>query len=73
MRLFFRGTFHFQMRKFETFLVGLDSGKSLCEANEKCGLAAEARGVYEKARDFLRDARKISRDRGNWKHEDGTT
>lgn len=53
--------------------VGLDSGKSLCEANEKCGLAAEARGELDQARQFLKDARKISRGRNNWKHEDGLT
>jgi hypothetical protein len=53
--------------------VGLDSGRSLCEANEKCGLAAEARNELDQARQFLCAARKISRGRNNWKHEDGLT
>jgi len=53
--------------------VSLDSGRSQCEANEKCGLAAETRGEYGKSREFLIDARKISRGRTNWKHDNGIT
>lgn len=54
-------------------LVSLDSGRSQCEANEKCGLAAETRGEYGQSREFLIDARKISRGRTNWKHDNGIT
>lgn len=53
--------------------VSLDSGRSQCEANEKCGLAAEARHELEQSRNFLIDARKISRGRTNWKHDSGIT
>merc|ERR1711990_369772 len=53
--------------------VSLDSGRSQCEANEKCGLAAETRGEYGQSREFLIDARKISRGRTNWKHDNGIT
>ena len=51
----------------------MDSGRSQCEANEKCGLAAETRGEYGQSREFLIDARKISRGRTNWKHDNGIT
>ena len=66
---------HFLFKECVSYLnlVSLDSGRSQCEANEKCGLAAETRGEYGQSREFLIDARKISRGRTNWKHDNGIT
>jgi len=53
--------------------VRLDSGKSLSEASEKCGLAAEAVNNLESARSHLEEARKISKGRAAWVHANGDT
>ena len=49
-------------------LVRLDSGKSLSEASERCGLAAEKRSDLASARQHLEEALKISKGRSKWSH-----
>jgi len=53
--------------------VRLDSGKSLSEASEKFGLAAEAIGDLEGAKGHLEASRRISKGRTSWKHANGET
>jgi len=63
---------HFYTRALEVaHNVRLDSGKSLCEASEKCGIAAESRNDLESARKHLEEARKICKGRASWKQENG--
>ena len=45
----------------------------MCEASEKCGLAAEEINDLESARSHLEEARRIAKGRSSWKHENGDT
>jgi len=48
--------------------VAFDSGKCVCEANERCALAAEVNDDLEAAHNHLVESRKASRGRTNWRH-----
>merc|ERR1711937_809650 len=65
---------HFYTKALEVaHHVRLDSGKSLSEASERCGLAAEKRGDLASARLHLEEALKISKGRSKWSHSGGIT
>ncbi|CAG5089601.1 Oidioi.mRNA.OKI2018_I69.PAR.g12276.t1.cds [Oikopleura dioica] len=53
--------------------ITVDSGKSLCEASERCGLACESRGEIDASRSHLEKAVSLSHGRGTWKTAQGDT